>query len=260
MKTLLFANRKGGVGKTAIACQFAYYLADTLGLRVLVIDADHQGNTTKAVRASGLFSVSDVTAGRIFAERIKAIENEKTVLIPSDELLIKMEKQPDKHNLFATNLLSFLKSVDKLFDACLIDTNPNPDIRMTSALVSADFVLSPVQLNQEALDGIGALAGDVKKVKSALNPKLHLVGILPNLVESTPFQKANFAQLVALFPNLLIPLGKSHAFVKTRTAIAEAQAAGLPIWKLGKTSAADCWRELKPVFAKIAKVMEVNHA
>ena len=40
MKTLLLANQKGGVGKSAIACQLAYYLTDKRGQRVLMIDLD----------------------------------------------------------------------------------------------------------------------------------------------------------------------------------------------------------------------------
>ena len=39
----------------------------------------------------------------------------------------------------------------------MIDTHPNPDIRLIAALASADFVLSPIQLNQEAVDGVKAL-------------------------------------------------------------------------------------------------------
>ena len=47
--------------------------------------------------------------------------------------------------------------MDAAFDVCVIDTNPNPDIRLIAALASADFVLSPIQLNQEAIDGVRAL-------------------------------------------------------------------------------------------------------
>ena len=44
MKTLVLANQKGGVGKTAIACQLGYFLVELLKKRVLIIDLDHQGN------------------------------------------------------------------------------------------------------------------------------------------------------------------------------------------------------------------------
>lgn len=259
MKTLVMANQKGGVGKSALLCQYAYYLALELNLRVLVLDLDHQGNTSKAIKLSNHALVSSVSASRILGERIASIDTASFVLVAADDALLKAEKQAALHNTYATNLQAFLRSVDAEFDVCLIDTNPNPDIRMTAALVVSQYVLSPIQLNQEALDGIGALNADVRKIKAALNPQLQLIGILPNLVEATPFQRANLAQLVQHFAKLLIPMDApgQYAFVKTRTAVAEAQAAGLPVWKLGKTSAMDCWRELRPVFHRIAGVMGV---
>lgn len=258
MKTLVLANQKGGVGKSAIGCQYAYFLHDVLQKRVLVIDLDHQANTSKAIRNSGMATVSAITGSRVLTEKHTAVEDAEFVLIPADAELIKMEKQPDKHNNFASNLHTFLKSVADKFDVCVIDTNPNPDIRMTAALVAAGFVLSPIQLNQEALDGIGALRNDVAKIKQAINPNLHLIGILPNLVESTPFQKANFKQLSEHFGNLMIRLENGQmAAIQTRTAVAEAQAAGKPIWKLGKTSARDAWVQIKPVFDKVTAVMGV---
>ena len=60
----------------------------------------------------------------------------------------------------------------------MIDTHPNPDIRVIAALASADFVLSPIQLNQEAIDGVRALLHHqrvgIHKIKALLNPKLTL--------------------------------------------------------------------------------------
>ena len=52
MKTLVLANQKGGVGKSAVATLLAHYLAQH-GQRVLAIDLDHQGNFTGTLRASG---------------------------------------------------------------------------------------------------------------------------------------------------------------------------------------------------------------
>jgi len=258
MKTLVLANQKGGVGKSAVACQFAYFVSEIMQKRVLFIDLDHQANSTKAIHTSELATVSAIHSAQVLSERVGAVEDASFVLVPSDDTLSKMEKQPDKHNHFATNLQAFLKSVADKFDVCVIDTNPNPDIRMTAALVVADYVLSPIQLNQEALDGIGALRNDVAKIKAAINPKLHLIGILPNLVEVTPFQKANLQQLTQYFGKLMVQLDNGRpAVIQTRTAVAEAQAAGKPIWKLGKTSARDAWVQIKPVFEKVASEMGV---
>ena len=98
MKTLVLANQKGGVGKSAVAVQFAYYLADVLKKRVLVIDFDHQRNTSKAIRTGGLATVSAITSSRLLTSKTDAasIEHADFVLVPGDAELIKMEKQDRK--------------------------------------------------------------------------------------------------------------------------------------------------------------------
>jgi len=262
MKTLVLANQKGGVGKSAVAVQFAYYLSDVLKKRVLVIDFDHQRNTSKAIRTGGFATVSDVTSSRVLMTKITGIEKADFVLIAGDPELIKMEKQAAEHNAFATNLYTFLNEVGDQFDVCIIDTNPNPDIRQLASLVVSDFVLSPLQLNQEAIDGIGDLLNHdsigIRKIKATINKKLELIGILPNIVEPTPFQRDNFRDLSAAFAKLLIPLGTSFASIKKTTAIPEAQAAGVPVWKLGKSSAREAWAHIRPVFETIATQMGVS--
>lgn len=262
MKTLVFANQKGGVGKSAIACQLAYFIADFLKKRVIVIDLDHQGNTSKVMRVGGFATVSSLTTTHIFSDETFKVENVDFVVVPADNCeLLKMEKQAEKHNAFASNLYAFLQAIDKKFDVCILDTNPNPDIRQLSALVVSDYVLSPIQLNQEAIDGIGNLLNHlnvgIRKIQATINPKLKLIGVLPNLVEPTPFQRENLGDLSKHFAKLLIQLPVGFAAVKKTTAIPEAQALGLPIWKLGKTSAREAWVHIRPVFEKIALTMGV---
>jgi chromosome partitioning protein len=257
VKTLVFANQKGGVGKSAIACQFAFYLSQSLHKRVLFIDLDHQRNASAPILLSGLASVASFGSHQIFSESLADVTAANFVLIPATKELLQLEKLADRHNAYATALRNFLRQVDAGFDVCIVDTNPNPDIRMIAALVVADFVLSPIQLNQEALNGIGALSNDIINIRSKLNRSLHWLGILPNLVESTPFQKNNLRQLLEHHAQLLLRLENGQfAMIPTRTAIAEAQAAGKPVWQLGKTSARTAWGEMGPVFARVAQLME----
>jgi len=264
MKTLVLANQKGGVGKSAVAVQFAYYLADILKKRVLVIDFDHQRNTTKALRLGGLATVTATTSSHLLTTQTRAaiIDDASFVVVPGDPELLKMEKRAAEHNNFANHLYGFLQEIAARFDVCIIDTNPNPDIRQLASLVCADFVLSPIQLNQEAIDGIGDLLNHenigIRKIQAAINKKLVLLGILPNIVEPTPFQRENMAQLAGVFAKLLIPLGPGFAAIKKTTAIPEAQATGAPIWKIGKSSAREAWAAIRPVFGKIATQMGVE--
>ncbi len=277
MRTLVLANQKGGVGKSFVATQLAFYLADR-GARVLHLDFDHQGNSSQPLVRSGRARVASFYASDLLSGAVPDLPEGGLVVVPGDTVLSTLERQPERHNAYVNRLGDFIEEVAPRFDVCIIDTNPNPDIRYAAALIIADFVVSPVQLNQEAIGGIGALLNHPRygfdKIKAVLNPRLELIGILPNLVEATPFQRSNFAALAARHSHLLIRISGmalGFAFIPTRTAIAEAQAAAMPVWLLRqavpaqqqgvadpmsmpvRTSARDAWREIRPVFEEIER-------
>ncbi len=273
MKTLVLCNQKGGVGKSAVATLLSHHLAHR-GQRVLAIDLDHQGNFTKPLRLSGRAAVAAFAADALMTGTSPALPAQPFVLVPGDRALLGLERQPALHTPFARNFRSFLAAVDGAFDVCVVDTNPNPDIRVIAALASADFVLSPIQLNQEAMDGVSGLLNHervgLRKIKAVLNSKLVLIGLLPTLVEPTPFQKANFLQVVQQYHPLMIRIGDGpgdFASMPRRSCIAEAQAEGAVLWEMKKTAARDAWREIEPSLQRIgdivmapAKSSEANHA
>ena len=279
MKTLVLANQKGGVGKSAIASQLAFFFAYR-GKRVLHLDLDHQCNSSSVIIKSGLAVAAGCSASEVLAGGVVEVPDAVFVVVAGDTMLSGLERQPERHNAFVAALRDFLHEVAVRFDVCIIDTNPNPDIRYAAALIVADFLLSPVELNQEAIDGIAALLHHprygVLKIIRVMNPGLKVIGILPNMVEATPFQRSNLAQLVAAHSKLLIALpgeADRYAFVPTRTAIAEAQACGVPLWQLRhavpagqtgrvdpqsmqlRTAAREAWREVRPVFEEIERRM-----
>ena len=53
MKTLAFVNLKGGVGKTVSAANMAHILASVHNKRVLLVDADKQGNVSQYFKLYG---------------------------------------------------------------------------------------------------------------------------------------------------------------------------------------------------------------
>jgi chromosome partitioning protein len=263
MKTLVLANQKGGVGKSAVATLLAHYFARQ-GRRVLAIDLDHQANFSKPLRLSQRAVIAPITSDSLLTSSGSAsgLPDARMVLVPGDRALLGLERQPSMHTPFARNLRAFLAAMDGRFDVCLIDTNPNPDIRLIASLASADFVLSPIQLNQEAMDGVSALLNHervgVRKIKAVLNPKLHLIGLLPTMVEPTPFQRANFVQIIQQYRQLLIPVGSGlgeFAFIPRRSAVAEAQAEGAVLWEMKKTAARDAWKEIEPTIVRIAEIV-----
>jgi chromosome partitioning protein len=78
------------------------------------------------------------------------------------------------------------------------------------------------------------------------------------LVEPTPFQKANFVQIVEQYHPLLIRIGDgpgNFASIPRRSAIAEAQAHGEVLWEMKKTAARDAWREIEPSLRTITRIV-----
>lgn len=269
MKTLVLANQKGGVGKSAVASLVAYYLAH-IGKRVLAIDFDHQGNFSSPIVLSNRAKVSEASSDQLLSTMDPSLPEASFVLVPAGDDLLWLERQAAQHTPFARNFRAFLKRVDGQFDACVIDTHPSPDIRLISALASADFVVAPIQLNQEAIDGVRNLLGHPRigfqKIKALLNPKLHFIGLLPTMVEMTPFQRANLRDLIERHLDLMVRLDnetRDLALIPKRSAIAEAQAAGAVLWEVKKTAARDTWVEIKPTIAYLASVLTrigVEHA
>lgn len=259
MKRLVASNQKGGVGKSAVVCQFAHYL-NQLGFKTLVIDFDHQKNTSKALITGGLITIANVNSFDVYSKGVTELNHYSNfMLVQAVNDLISIEKHGDKHNFYATNLITFLDAMESHFDICIIDTNPNPDIRQVASLVACEYVISPLQLNQEAIDGIGGILSQVRAISQKINPKLKLIGILPNLVEPTPFQKNNLQAIVQHFPQHLIKNENGlFAFIKKTTAIPEAQAQGIPVNKIKKTSGRDAWVHIKPTFDTIINAMELS--
>ena len=124
MRVLTLANEKGGVGKSMIATQFAYYCADKLELKTLFIDLDHQANSTKAITSSEMCAVSKVTTSNILIDGKTIPEREPFLLVSADNRLTTLERQPDNHNKFANNLSRAIKDADDYYDICTISTQP----------------------------------------------------------------------------------------------------------------------------------------
>lgn len=262
--SLAIGSQKGGVGKSTTTVQLAYHLVDR-GHTVVVVDLDHQANTTNAFRKGGIAALSATPASAALLDPAAAVESSPLVVLPADGTVLRgLERRTAEHNEMASNFAAFLRRLGT--DIAIVDTNPNPDIRQLSALVTASFVLSPVELTQESVDGIGALLHDpqlgIRRIQAALRPDLVLLGILPNAVDPTPFQRENMRDLAAAYGDLLIPMdGGGYAAVRRSTAIAEAQASGVPIWQVRdsngatKTSAREAGRQIRLVFDRIAGMM-----
>lgn len=237
MTTITVSNQKGGTGKTCIALHLAMALAEA-EKSVLFVDIDPQANSSKTFAPHRC----GVDASALFApDEIKLTPQSSITLISADSKMADLERaNPQVINHFRQQLAR----LNDRFDVCVIDTPPSLGLRMTAALVAADHVLAPIELEEYSIDGIKMMLQTIYGVKQKYNPKLNFLGMLPNRFNSrSERQKATFAALVKSYSQLLIP-----AKIGFRASIPEALAAGVPVWSLKKTAAKEAGREFKEAF------------
>lgn len=256
MKRLAIVNEKGGVGKTLVATQLAFYASLQREKRVLVMDFDQQANTTHCLEAHSACTCSKVSLYEVLTQGTVPTERGQLVLIPATQELMALERRTSEHAQMMKNLLSVVKALENDFDLAIYDTNPSPDIRAVGALALSSHVIIPVQLNREALDGVGLMFKKLQGAKK-INPGLQFLGLLPNLVEKKPFQIENFKKLVQSSANLLLKDDDGN-FMKIglATALAEAQSEYRPVWEGAKSTATKTWKQVQPVFETLLKRMD----
>ena len=248
MKTLVISNQKGGVGKTAISVHQAHYLEEQ-GKTVLLIDLDPQGNASKTLGAYK----SGVLATALFDGSVTSIDRKGGItIVEADSGLINIERAEAKHILPAFK--KTLAAVGKNFDYCVIDTPPQFGLRLSSALYAADYVLSPIELDEYAIDGIVKMLQTIFGMKQKYNPNLAFLGILPNRLNAhSVAQKVALEGLLEQYAQYMIP-----ARIGNRSSIPEALRAGVPVWRLKKSSAKDAGAEMLEAFKIIQERMDAS--
>lgn len=180
-KTISVFNQKGGVGKTTTNINLSTYIA-RLGKRVLVIDADPQGNTTSGFgidKESLELSLYDGMINEESFEDVKiATRFESLDLIPSKPELAGAEIEMTVMKERELRLRKFLEEGKKAYDYVFIDCPPSLGLISLNALTASDSVLVPIQCEYYALEGVSQLMNTINLVKRGLNSHLHIEGII----------------------------------------------------------------------------------
>ncbi len=182
-KVILFSNQKGGVGKTTLTREMGFYLAGE-DKRVLLVDCDGQGNLSKGV--------SDNVSGGLYealeGEGVNFHEVEKNLfLLAGDSRLSALEKRLTGELDAFTRLKTLLATDDfNDFDFILIDTPPSLGTLTINALTVSDELVIPMSPSLYTLQGTNDLVDTVSKVRSSLNPRLSILGVIINGYDSVP--------------------------------------------------------------------------
>ena len=185
-RTLVIANQKGGVGKTTTAINLGTALA-AIGERVLLIDLDPQGNASTGLgiaRKGRYISSYDVLlAQSTLAEAAQPTSVPRLDIVPSTLDLLGAETEL---SAFKDRVSRLKSAVDRLqtsgseapYTYVLIDCPPSLNLLTINAMVASDAVLVPLQCEFFALEGLSQLLSTVEQVRTSLNPRLIIQGIV----------------------------------------------------------------------------------
>jgi len=186
-KTIAFCNQKGGVGKTTTAINLAVYLAAS-GKKILLLDADPQGNATSGLRTSEnkrpSVTTYDVILGSVSAkEAVFPTGIDNLGLIGSSIQLTGAEVELVNTIGREYKLQKAIKEIKDNYDYIFIDNPPSLGLLTINSLTAADSVLIPIQCEYYALEGLSQLVNTINLVRDNLNPRLEIQGVVLTMAD-----------------------------------------------------------------------------
>jgi len=227
-KSVAVANQKGGVGKTTTAVNLAAIIANW-GNRVLLVDADPQGNATSGVGIQRGSFRRGLYHSIVLDEPISAIAMPTTIqtlqVVPSNKDLAGAEIELVDVERREFRLKNALASVEANYDYIIIDCPPSLGLLTLNALTAAKSLLVPIQCEYYALEGVTELFDTLARIRRLHNPGLMIEGLLLTMYDV----RSNLSAAVAADLRDFYGLQVFQTVIPRNVRLAEAPSYGKPI-------------------------------
>lgn len=176
-----------------------------LGQNVLVVDLDPQGNTSTGLGINKSELKRDVydllMHHASIDEVLKPSEIDNLHVIPATINLAGAEIELVSALSRENRLKGVITAIADKYDFVLIDCPPSLGLLTINALTAAKEIVIPVQAEYYALEGLSQLTNVVRRVQDALNPQLHVSGVLVTMFDGrTKLAMEVLDELNAYFP------------------------------------------------------------
>ncbi|MBR6902400.1 MAG: ParA family protein [Clostridia bacterium] len=249
-KIIAIVNQKGGVGKTTTAVNISAGIG-LKGKKVLLVDADPQGNTTSGygIAKKNASSTSyELLLGSVSAEEATVKTSFNGVdIIPSSMNLAAAEIDLIEIEHREARLKTALSRVREKYDYVFIDCPPSLGLITINALNAADTVLVPLQCEYYALEGLSQLIASIRQVKRLYNPTLEIEGIVLTMYDARlNLTNQVVGEIKKYFGNKLYKTAIPRA-----VRISEAPSHGMPIqYYDARSKGANAYNDLAKEFLK----------
>jgi len=179
MKVITITNEKGGVAKTTTALNLAYGLANQ-GYKILCIDLDTQQSLSMLLNKqlnTEYTTIYDLLNQENIKECISVVSDNVSVIYGDERL-----RNEDYINDLNA-LKEALKSVNKTYDYCIIDTPPLTRKLNLLALNASDEVLIPVKAEKSSIQGLLQTYKTINTIKD-INKKIKIKGVVLVMYEN----------------------------------------------------------------------------